>query len=56
MSYKNEKAETITWSVKQIVDVNSLLYDRIEDGTELYARHFHNYEAYQQFDYGYNGG
>lgn len=50
VSYKNEKAETITWSVKQIVDVNSLLYDRFEDVTELYARHFHNYKAYQQLD------
>jgi len=56
VSYKNEKEETITWSVKQIVDVNSALYDKIEDGTELYARYFHNYEAYQQLDYGYSGG
>jgi len=56
VSYKNEDEETIKWSVKQIVDVNSVLYDQIEDDTELYARHFHNYKAYQQLDYGYSGG
>ena len=50
VSYQNEAGETITWFFKQIVDVNSLLYNELEDGTELSARHFQNYEAYKQLD------
>lgn len=50
VSYLNEKGETITWSWKQIVDVNSTLDERLDDGAELYARHFHNYDAYRQFE------
>jgi len=41
--YPNEDKEIITWSLKQIVDVNSVLYDDFDDsndGVELYARHF----------------
>ena len=49
-SYQNEYNETITWSLKQVVDVNSVLYDEFEDGTELYARHFRNYEAYRLWE------
>ena len=49
-SYQNEYNNTITWSLKQVVDVNSVLYDEFDDGTELYARHFHNYEAYRLFE------
>jgi Domain of unknown function (DUF4288) len=50
VSYQNEYKETITWSLKRLVDVNNLLYDEFEDGTEIYARHFQNYEAYKQLD------
>ena len=49
-SYKNEVGSTITWSLKRIVDVASVLYEDFEDGTELYARHFRNYEAYYSFE------
>lgn len=49
-SYQNDRNETITWFLKQVVDVNSVLYDGFEDGTELYARHFRNYEAYRSFE------
>ncbi len=49
-SYQNENNDTITWSLKQIVDVNSVLYDGLDNGTELYARHFRNYEAYCLFE------
>jgi len=51
--YPNEDKEIITWSLKQIVDVNSVLYDDFDDsndGVELYARHFRNYEAYRSFE------
>ncbi|GAB4205082.1 MAG: hypothetical protein Fur006_60820 [Coleofasciculaceae cyanobacterium] len=50
VSYQNEKGDTITWSLKQVVDVNSVLYDEFDDFTELYARHFRNYEAYRLFE------
>ena len=49
-SYQNEDKDIITWSLKQIVDVNSVLYDEFNNGTELYARHFRNYQAYSLFD------
>lgn len=50
VSYQNENQDTITWLMKEIIDVNSVLYDEFEDGTEIYARHFQNYEAYKQLD------
>ncbi|WP_375499395.1 DUF4288 domain-containing protein [uncultured Nostoc sp.] len=53
VSYTNENGETITWSLQQVVDVNSVLYDDFdssEDIVDLYARHFRNYEAYQSFE------
>ena len=49
-SYQNPYEQTITWFIKQIVDVNNVLYDIGEDVTELYARHFRNYEAYCSFE------
>ncbi|MEH1956341.1 DUF4288 domain-containing protein [Nostoc sp.] len=53
VSYTNENGETITWSLQQVVDVNSVLYndfDSSEDIVDLYARHFRNYEAYHSFE------
>ncbi|MDZ8186838.1 MAG: DUF4288 domain-containing protein [Nostoc sp. ChiSLP02] len=53
VSYKNEEGETITWSLKQVIDVNSVLYDDFDsasNGLDLYARHFRNYEAYHSFE------
>ncbi|GAX41053.1 hypothetical protein NIES4075_20210 [Tolypothrix sp. NIES-4075] len=53
VSYTNENGETITWSLQQVVDVNSVLdddFDSSEDCVDLYARHFRNYEAYQSFE------
>jgi hypothetical protein len=53
VSYINENGETITWSLQQVVDVNSVLYDDFvsaEDGVDLYTRHFRNYEAYHSFE------
>ncbi|MDV2995110.1 MAG: hypothetical protein N4J56_004764 [Chroococcidiopsis sp. SAG 2025] len=49
-SYQNQDKDTITWTCKQIIDVNSVLYDDFGDVTEIYARHFRNYEAYCQFE------
>lgn len=53
VSYTNENGETITWSLQQVVDVNSVLYDDFhssEDVVDLYTRHFRNYDAYQSFE------
>ena len=49
-SYKNVAGSTITLSLKHIVDVASVLDEGFEDGTELYARHFRNYQAYCDFE------
>lgn len=49
-SYENEVKNIITWSLKQIVEVNSVLSDNFDNGTELYARHFRNYQAYCLFE------
>jgi Domain of unknown function (DUF4288) len=50
VSYQNENQETIRWSLKQVIDVNSVLDDELDDGSELYARHFRNYQAYCGFE------
>ncbi|MBD2194755.1 MULTISPECIES: DUF4288 domain-containing protein [Calothrix] len=53
VSYTNENGETITWTLQQVVDVNSVLYDDFdssEDVVDLYTRHFRNYEAYRSFE------
>ncbi len=49
-SYQNEFGETITWVEKQIVDVSPVLTDTIDDGSELYTRHFRDYQAYSAFE------
>ena len=56
VSYQKENKETITWSLKQIVDVNAVLDDSFDDGCELYARHFQNYAAYSLFEPLLSGG
>jgi len=50
--YQNQYGETITVKAKHIVEVAPLLYQNqtISNGTELYARHFRNYQAYCEFE------
>ncbi|MEH1873700.1 DUF4288 domain-containing protein [Nostoc sp.] len=53
VSYTNENGETISWSLQQVVNVNSVLddnFDSSEDIVDLYTRHFRNYEVYQSFE------
>jgi hypothetical protein len=53
VSYTNENGETITWTLQQVVDVNSVLYDDFdtaENGVDLHTRHFRNFAAYQSFE------
>lgn len=49
-SYQNEFGETITWNVKQIIDVCPVLTNTFEDGSELYVRHFRDFQAYRAFE------
>lgn len=42
--------ETVTWTLKHIIDVNRALDDDFRDQSELYARHFRNYTAYAAFE------
>jgi ABC-type antimicrobial peptide transport system permease subunit len=49
-TFKNEAGDSITWNLKHVVDVNQVLYDVDLDGTEIYARHFRNYQAYKDFE------
>ena len=50
-SYKNVYGNTVTWTLKQLVDVRPTLdNDDFRDGVELYARFFQNYAAYRDFD------
>lgn len=48
--YQNEFGETITWSMKQIIDVNWIGGSEPTDGATIYSRHFRNFMAYQQFE------
>jgi len=49
-SYRNEQGEEISWSLKQVIDVTAVLDESLEDGSDLYSRHFRNYEAYRLFE------
>ena len=49
-SYANVDGETVTWVVKQIIDVSDTLEDKFDlhtDAVDLYVRGFEDYEAYQ---------
>ncbi len=49
-SYTNEDGETISWQIKQIVDVSAVLDDTLSDYTDLYARHFRDFSGYKEFE------
>lgn len=48
--YENQFGETVTWSLRRVVDVNSILDDDLVDGAELYVRHFRNIAAYDALE------
>ncbi len=58
VTYKNEQQDDITWTVKHVIDVSPLLVQNVnfESGSELYARHFRNYQAYTSFEPLLSGG
>jgi len=49
-SYVNDVGETITWTLKRVLDVSRTLTDELEDGTTLYSRHFRDYDSYRRFE------
>lgn len=48
--YYNENKWFISLRMKKVIDVNPVLSDTIKDVTELYARHFKNFDAYRNFE------
>lgn len=49
-SFTNAAGQAVRWSLKHVVDVNQVLSDVLDDGSELYARHFKNYDPYRAFE------
>ncbi|XXT16180.1 DUF4288 domain-containing protein [Sorangium sp. So ce429] len=48
--YDNAAGQEIHWKLKRVVDVSRILSDNLDDGAELYARHFTDYDAYHAFE------
>ncbi len=44
--YQNQYSETVTWTFKEVVEAKEVNIDKLVDGTEIFARFFQNYEAY----------
>jgi Domain of unknown function (DUF4288) len=49
-SFQNATGQTVHWKLKHVVDVGRALSDVLDDGAEVYARHFKDYEAYHAFE------
>jgi len=49
VSYLNERGETIKWTLRHVVDT-AAVDGSLADGTEIYTRHFRNYQAYREFE------
>lgn len=48
-SFKNEAGELIEWSLERVVDVRQLDGPPVH-GSEVYSRHFRDFDAYQAFE------
>ena len=48
-SYKNGYDETVTWSLVEVNDVQRVLWDDLEDITEIGARTFADYDSYRGY-------
>ncbi|PIE18115.1 MAG: hypothetical protein CSA66_05090 [Proteobacteria bacterium] len=48
--YKNVEGQEISWSLRNIVDINPMLEDSLGEVTEIYARHFKDIDAYRKFE------
>ncbi|MGW7551286.1 DUF4288 domain-containing protein [Streptomyces rimosus] len=49
-SYLNDRGETVSWSLKRVVDVSAALDEDLTQDADLYARHFRDYGAYERFE------
>lgn len=48
--YESEAGEAIKWQLKEVVDVSPVLDMSLDEVTDIYARHFHDWDAYAQFE------
>ena len=48
VAYENEFSETISWELVRVVDVRAALYPPADE-SELYARFFKDYAAYESW-------
>ncbi len=48
--YMNVEGQEISWSLRNIIDINPMLEDSLGEVTEIYARHFKNIDAYRKFE------
>ena len=57
-TYENEQQETIYWTLKHIVDISPLRAENVnfDNGSEIYFRHFRDYQAYTSFEPLLSGG
>jgi hypothetical protein len=46
LSYQNQYGETVTWTLKEVVEAKEINEDKLVDGTEIFSRFFRNYDAY----------
>ncbi|MEV0093988.1 DUF4288 domain-containing protein [Streptomyces sp. NPDC050738] len=49
-SYENHLGETVSWKLLHVVDVSEVPDAEPGDGSEVYSRHFRNYDAYRSFE------
>ncbi|MFK8906518.1 DUF4288 domain-containing protein [Streptomyces sp. YS-3] len=49
-SYENEFGDTVSWKLLHVVDVSEVGQSDLDDGSEVYTRHFRNYDAYRSFE------
>ncbi|WP_437619872.1 DUF4288 domain-containing protein [Sorangium sp. So ce1151] len=50
MCFNNAAGQEIHWKLKHVVDVSRVLSEMLDDGAELYSRHFKDYGAYHAFE------
>jgi hypothetical protein len=48
--YTSMTGQKVSWS-RRLVEVGETLYDNFEDGREIYARFFRNYNAYELLEF-----
>ena len=49
-TYKNVDGKTVSRSLDRVVDVAPIPGDRLGHGSEIYSRHFSNFEDYKRFE------